>query len=332
MILVTGATGFLGYHLIPLLQERGFSVRALVRSTSNVAQLTKHGVELATVQDITDADGVAKACEGCKVVIHGAGLFRFWGKRKAFWHTNVDGTQTVLGAAENAGISRFIHISTVAVVGKPPPNTIVDERTACHPQDAYQESKLAAEKLVQEAVGRGLPALILRPGGFYGAGGQYAINRLFFEEPLRGWRIQVNRGKHLTFPVFVPDVAQAVLLSLERGRVGEIYNICGKSLTHQQLNHIVSEIAGISPFRFPVPRIVALGLARLLTTISTVTHREPFYATNLAHYVFQDWHISSQKAQKELSFMPTPFADGAKETLNWYWNAGILKRRSSSDS
>lgn len=125
----------------------------------------------------------------------------------------------------------------------------------------------------------------------------------------------------------MPDVAQGIERALTAGQPGEVYNICGASLTHNEANDLVSDLAGISRFRFPVPVGAALLLARLMTATAHVTGREPFYANNLAHYVFQDWPVSNAKAQAGLGFCPTPFAEGARETLAWYWNAGILRHK-----
>ena len=331
MILVTGATGFLGHHLVPRLVRLGYPVRAVVRPSSNSHFLQKLGVELAYASDITDMASLEQACLGCDQIIHAAGLFRFWGDEADFWQTNVEGTTAVLQASLAAActhqIKRFIYISTIAVVGKPPTNQPIDEATPCNPQEPYQLSKLEAEKRVLAAHEQdGLPAIVLRPGAFYGPWGRYAFNRLFFEEPLRGWRIKVDNGRHITFPVFVPDVVQGVELALQNGRFGEIYNICGQSLDHNSVNAIVNELAGIGHWRLNFPTWMVLLLARSWTALSRLTRREPFYPINMAPYVFQDWHVSYQKAADELGFQPTPFAEGARQTLEWYWQEGLLKR------
>ena len=329
MILITGATGFLGHHLVPYLVGLGYSLRAVVRPSSDTRFLQKHGVELAYAEDITKVDAIAQACVGCAQVIHAAGLFRFWGEPDEFWQTNVEGTTAVLQAVKNLPIQRFIYISTIAVVGKPPTNRPIDETTRCNPLEPYQQSKLEAENRVLAAHAEdGLPAIVLRPGAFYGPWGRYAFNRLFFEEPLKGWRIKVDNGRHITFPVFVPDVVQGVELALRNGRFGEIYNICGESLEHNRVNAIVNRLAGISDWRVNFPTWMVLLLARTWTALSKFTGREPFYPINMAPYVFQDWHISYQKATAELGFQPTPFAEGARQTLEWYWQQGLLKRPS----
>ncbi|MCA9930530.1 MAG: NAD-dependent epimerase/dehydratase family protein [Anaerolineales bacterium] len=328
MILLTGATGFLGHNLVPRLVEAGYQLRALVRPTSDVDFLKQWQVELTYVDDISNTAAVKQACMGCSQVIHAAGQFRFWGRDEDFWRTNVLGTTAVIEAALAAQVKRFVHISTIVVVGQTPASGVIDETAVCMPQEPYQQTKYEAEQLLLAAHrDHDLPAVVLRPGAFYGPWGHYAFNRLFFEEPLRGWRIKVNGGRHITFPAFVPDVAQGIVLALTKGCPGEVYNICGQSMNHNQVNNIVSDIAGISRRRFNFPKPLVLALARSWTALSRLTKREPFYPINMAPYVFQDWHVSTAKAQNELGFIPTPFADGVRQTLEWYWKQGILRRK-----
>lgn len=326
MILVTGATGFLGHHLIPLLRQAGYAVRAVVRPASDVAFLLEHQVELAYADDISDRASIRAACEGCTAVIHAAGQFRFWGDLPGFWQTNVEGTAAVMEAATAAGVQRIVHVSTLAVAGNIPPNSLIDEQFPSQPQDHYQRTKLEGEQLAMAYhTSHQAPVIIVRPGAFYGPWGRYAFNRLFFEEPLRGWRIKVDGGEHVIFPVYAADVARGVILALQHGRPGQIYNISGHSLTHTQANHVVSDLAGISRWRMNIPRWAVLLLAQVWTALSRYTGREPFYPINLRLYVFQDWNISIAKAQQELGFEPTPFEEGARATLAWYREQGILK-------
>ncbi|HSH02019.1 MAG TPA: NAD-dependent epimerase/dehydratase family protein [Anaerolineae bacterium] len=326
MILITGATGFLGHNMIPQLKEAGYSLRALVRPTSDVSFLQEQGVELAYADDISDIEAVTEACKGCDYVIHAAALFRFWGDLPTFWQTNVGGTAAALEAAARAGVKRFVLISTIAVVGKPLPERLVDEEHPCNPQDFYQRTKLEAEQLaLAYHRDRGVPVVVIRPGAFYGPWGNYAFNRLFFEEPLRGWRIKVNQARHITFPVYIEDVAQGVILALTRGRLGEVYNICGQSLDHQTVNTLINDMAGISQWRLNVPTNAVVALAWVWTMLSRFTGREPFYPIDLAPYVFQDWRVSTAKAERELGFKPTSFVKGAQATIDWYREQGLVK-------
>lgn len=319
MILVTGATGFLGHNLVPRLLDAGYAVRALARPHSDTTLLEQWGAKIVRVADINHASGMRRAVAGCHAVVHAAAHFRMWGRLHHFWRTNVEGTATVLDAAHRAGVTRFLHISTVVVVGKTIPGLPVDETHPCAPQDFYQRTKLEGERLALAYQRyRDLPVVVLRPGALYGPWGRYAFNRLFFEDPLRGWRIRVDKGRRITFPAFTPNVARAIVAALTLGRPGEVYHLSGEPLSHNAVNNTVSDLAGISRWRLDVPVPAVLLLARAWTALSRFTGREPFYPINLAHYVFQDWPVSSDKAREELRFRPTPFVEGARATLEWY--------------
>ena len=317
-VLVTGATGFVGRNLCPYLVERGHRVRALVRRTSDHGFLDALGVEKAW-GDLRDSGAVAAAVEGCRAVIHAGAVFRFWGRREEFWATNVEGTRNVLEAARRAGVGRFVHISTIAVIGKPPAEGLITEETPCRPQDAYQESKLEAERLVMRS-GRewGLPVIVLRPGAIYGPWSRYAFNRLFIEDPLRGLAFRVHGGRHITFPVFVRDVAWAAEAALTRGRPGEVYNICGPCVTHHEVGETLERLIGRSIRWIPAPAWGMVALARVWTAVSRWTGREPYYPIGLYPYVFYNWRVSAEKARRELSYEPTPLEEGLRETVEWY--------------
>ena len=327
LVLVTGATGFLGHNLVAQLVDAGFAVRALVRETSDTRQLRDLGVELC-VGDIRDQAAVDSAVTGCTYVVHAAGLFRLWGEVRDFERTNVEGTAYVLEAALRQSVKKLVHISTAVVAGNPEPGEVIDEDTPCRPVDAYQRSKVDGENLVRmyHKTAR-LPAIILRPGAFYGPWGRYAFNRLFFEDPLRGLLIQVHWGKRLTFPVFVPDVARVIVAALKSGRPGETYTFAGDSISHRQVNQTVSRLAGIPDWRLNVPTRAMLGLARWLGRRAERTHQEPYYPLALATYVLHDWRISCAKARAEMGYLSTPFEEGARLTLEWYRSIGLWKSK-----
>jgi dihydroflavonol-4-reductase len=329
-VLVTGASGFLGHNLAPILLASGYTVRALVRASSDTSQLRELGVELYT-GDVREAASVNAAMVDCRFVVHAAGLFRLWGDLRDFESTNVHGTVHVLEAACRNSVEKLVHISTAAIAGNPSPGQVIDEETPSHPVDAYQRSKVDGENLVRMyAQTTRLPAVILRPGAFYGPWGRYAFNRLFFEDPLKGLLIQVHWGRRVTFPVFVPDVARVIVAALKVGRPGAVYTFAGDSLTHRQVNKVVSRLARIPAWRLNVPEPLMLAVARWLTQRAELTRREPYYPLSLAGYVFHDWKVASAKARAELDFVPTPFEEGARQTLEWYWNAGVFRRRRPS--
>jgi len=326
-VFVTGGTGFLGHSLLPALIAHGWQVRVLTRHPQNAPWLNQLPVEVIE-GDIEDQALIERAVQGCDSVIHAAGRFRFWGKHEQFEQTNVQGAANVMQAATRANVEKFVHISTLVVIGTPIPGRIIDETHPTRPLDPYQRSKLRGEQLaLQQYHEHGLPVIILRPGAFYGPYGRYAFNRLFIEDPLHGLLIKVNGGTRYTFPVYVGDVAASTIGAIERGKAGEIYNICGESLTHNETNAIVSEEAGISHFRLNVPGWSLTALAYLWTMLSEYTQVEPFYPLNLRSYVFNSWRINIDKARRELAFAPISFREGVRHTLDWYEQAGIWKRK-----
>lgn len=327
IVFVTGGTGFLGHSLIPRLVSGGYHVRVITRRPAEHAWLQALPVEIIA-GDIENKSIVDRATEGADYVVHAAGRFRFWGKGEQFEKTNVLGAANVMDAAIRANVKKFVHISTLVVIGTPLPNHIIDETHPTNPIDPYQRSKLHGEKVaLQHHREQGLPVVILRPGAFYGPYGRYAFNRLFIEDPLKGLLIKVNGGRYITFPVYIGDVAESIALGLERGHAGEVYNICGETMTHNEANAIISEEAGISKKRLNLPGWTLIWLARAWTWLSEYTKVEPYYPLNLRSYVFNNWRVNIDKACRELGFQPVPFREGVRRTLDWYAEEGIFKRK-----
>ncbi len=320
---MTGATGFLGRNLCQHLVNQGHQIRALVRPTSDTSFLQASGIELA-IGNVQDADSVQAAMTGCEYVIHAAAYFRFWGDSAYFKQTNVEGTRNVLNAALALGVKKFVHISTIIVVGPQKNGVVITEETPHnpYPTDNYAKTKAEGECLARSYVAQGVPVTILRLGALYGPYGHYAFNRLFFTEFLHNWRVAIHQGRHIIFPCYVEDAAQAIELALKKGQRGEVYNISDKSISHREANQIISQLAGRSSWRINMPGWLMIQVAKLLEDLALITKHEPYYAKNLIPYVFCDWVVDSSKAQRELSFTPSTFTDGAKHTLEWYKSIG----------
>ncbi len=319
MIFVTGGTGFLGRYLLAVLCRAGHRVRVLTRHPEQHDWLADFPHFEVVRGDTTDAEAMMRLIKGCRYVIHAAGLFRFWGDDRDFMQTNVTGTENVLAAAKANDVKRVVLISTVAVIGQPHPTDVMDETYPARPADPYQQSKLDSE-----AVGLrynneyDLPVVILRAGAFYGPLGDYAFNRLFFRDPMRGIMMQLDGGNYIQFPVYIEDVADASLLALTKGIAGEIYNVTGAWISHREVFDIVTEAANLWWPRLKIPGWLGIRSAQMLEILSTLTGREPFWPINLRSYVYNNWRISNEKARHNLGFEPTPFKTGAIRTVDWY--------------
>lgn len=317
-VFVTGGTGFLGRHLVPMLCRAGYSVRVLARQPQANAWLNRYPNVTSVQGDVRDSAGLPELMRGSTYVVHAGGLFRFWGDESEFERTNVGGTAHMLDAARAAQVERFVHVSSVAVIGHPDPTRLIDEDHPAQPADAYQRSKLRGETLALQAVGQGLPVIVLRPGAYYGPLGQYAFNRLFFRDPMRGIIMQINGGRYITFPAYIGGVADAIVRSFTQGRVGEVYNICDESITHREAFDIICREANIRFPRLTIPGWMGITASRALEAISAVTKQEPFWPLNLKSYVYNYWRVSNEKARRELGFRPTDFREGARRTIAWY--------------
>ncbi|MCA9882724.1 MAG: NAD-dependent epimerase/dehydratase family protein [Anaerolineae bacterium] len=317
-IFLTGGTGFLGKALVPLLTSEGYALRVLTRHPQQNTWLNSFPHVQVIYGDLTDAAHVQSAMSGCRYVIHAAGLFSMWDQAGNFDANNVLATQNVVSAAQANNIERLAYVSTVAVMGNPPSGTIITEQTTPAPADAYQRSKLTAEQVIQSAVAAGLGASIARAGAYYGPYGDYAFNRLFFRDPMRGIIMQMDGGHYVIFPAYIGDVARGILATLLHGGPGEVYNICGDPISHRDAFDIICRQANIHWPRMNVPNWLGITMSRLLTGMAYITRREPFWPLNLRSYVFNDWPVSSEKARRELGFTSLPFEQGAHKTLAWY--------------
>lgn len=169
--LVTGASGFIGARLTRRLVTKGYTVRCLVRATSNVAELAAQDVELFQA-DLTDATALAGASDGCAFVVHCGALVSDWAAVSDIRRVNVDGTHNILQAATAASAARFVHLSTTDVYGHPGARRVDEQQP---PRQAfanwYAQTKREAEAEVwRVARATGLQATVLRPASVYGPG------------------------------------------------------------------------------------------------------------------------------------------------------------------
>lgn len=238
MLLITGATGYLGSALVDLLIRRGHEVRAVVRDPARAAGVLPRGVELA-VADLADLEGLRRAARGCDGVLHLAGSVGHSPEETR--RTNVEGTRAVLAAAVEAGVSRFVYTSSSAAVIDA--SGLVAERPVAPPAltDPYSASKAAAEELVLAA--DGIEAMVVNPVNLYGPSplGPLSYNGLFLAAA-RGEVTEI-----IDAPVgwvLAEDAAAGHLLALERGEPGRRYVLCGEVATFGRVLHTFAAHVG----------------------------------------------------------------------------------------
>ena len=242
--LVTGATGLLGNNVVRLLLDRGESVRALVRESSDPRPL--EGLEVETVLgDVCDATSVLRACDGADVVVHSAGFVHVgWSRQDLHRAINVEGARNVAKAASEVG-ARMIHVSSVDALGIGSMRKPADEGTplAKPVPCVYVITKREAEQVVLEAVKRGLDGVIVNPGFMLGPWDWKPSSGRMLLEVAKGRALFAPRGRFSVCDV--RDVAAGILAAMERAQTGRRYIMAGDSITYLKAWRLFAEVSYI---------------------------------------------------------------------------------------
>ncbi len=308
--LVSGATGFLGSHLLTKLRGKGFRVRALARRTSDIAGLLRSGVDISE-GDVADRQSLRRAMAGQQLVFHTAGKVSDWGSRQEFWQANVEGTANVISACREAGVKRLIHVSSLTVLGLPRSGARVDEKTpiADSVRDFYTISKIAGERLVREAHGsHGLETVVIRPGVIWGPGDTTILPRLI-TLLRRGQLIFIGCGDNQLGLSHVENLSQGIILAAQTpSAVGQIYHLTdGEEITARTAFCALAVALGAQPPRLALPFPVVYFLAALLEWIACLRNAAtpPALTRYGVRLVACDSRYDISKAQNELGYRPS---------------------------
>jgi len=319
--LVTGATGFVGWHVARALLEQGRSIRALARDPSKLRELS----EVQGVQgDLLDPASLQRAVEGCGVVFHVAADYRLWTREpQEMYRSNVEGTRFMLDAARRAGVERFVYTSTVGCIGIPPEG-IGDETTPARleqMQGPYKRSKFLAEQVALEFAQSGFPVVIVNPTAPVG-------DHDFKPTPTGKIVVDFVRGAIPAFVdtglnvVDVRDVAGGHLAACERGVPGERYILGSENLT---LQGILATLAGILERKAPqvqIPYAVAYAAGVASTAWAGVTGKEPRAPLDAVRMSRKKMWVRHDKAARELGYSPGPATEALRRAVKWFRENG----------
>jgi len=317
-ILVTGSTGLVGYHVVQALIRRGYRVKALVRSLDKSRALLPEECELVQ-GDITDRAAVRRAMQGCSVVYHAAGIPEQWLPDPGqFQRVNVGGTQHAVDAALAYGVERFIFTSTIDVFVGQAGYAFDESQLDPQPRDTYYErSKQAADQLVVAAMQHGLPAVFLHPAAVYGPGPSSSPGVNATIAQLRSGRLPALAPGGFGV-VFAPDVGEGHVLAGEKAPIGSRYILSEAYYSLTELAQAVYAEVGLEKRPPPtIPPAVARLIASSGEWISQFTHRPPLIAKGALIFLLWQAIPSSQKAQRELGWKPTPLQEGIRETIGF---------------
>jgi dihydroflavonol-4-reductase len=314
---VTGATGFIGGHLVAKLIARGDQVSCLVRNPDKAAGLAQQGVALVK-GDVSDRAVMREAMRGADGMFHIAALYKLGLEFRDQMHAaNVDGTRHTLEAALEAGVPKIVYTSTVGVFG----NThgqIVDESYRVEQESLrseYERTKWAAHYEVAVPLQQqGAPIVIVQPGAVTGPDDTSPLN-MVYDFYLK--RMPVMMGPQAGVTVaHVDDIADGHILAMDKGRNGESYILTGPAITYKQMMEMWQSICGVPAPKLWLPGWTAALSAQLVGGLEKVFKLKTALSSEAlmtqADYTF---YSTADKAQRELGWQPRPLEATFKEVL-----------------
>ncbi|MBI4966559.1 MAG: NAD-dependent epimerase/dehydratase family protein [Rhodospirillales bacterium] len=326
-ILVTGATGFVGAAVARLLLAEGEAVRVLARANSDRRNLQGLAVEIAE-GSLTDRASLARAVRGCTGLYHVAADYRLWvPDPEAMRRVNVEGTDALLAAAVEAGVSRIVYTSSVAVLGLHADGRPADETTPSTEADMigpYKRTKFQAEALVRRRIAEaGWPVVIVNPSTPIGPGDvkPTPTGRMILEAAAGKMPAFVDTGLNV---VHVEDVARGHLLAFAKGRIGERYILGGDDLALRDILGLVAGTVGRKAPTICLPHGLVLPIAALAEMWARLSGREPFATVDGVKMAMKRMYFTSAKAERELDYRHRPAAQAIADAVAWFKANGYL--------
>ncbi len=320
-IFLTGATGFVGYHVARALKNEGADLLFLVRKSSNLKNLEGLAGE-THVGDLCRPETLRPAVSGCDAVVHVAADYRLWiPDPDAMYRANVDGTRELLRLAREAGVRRFVYTSSVATMRFFTDGAVSDEETPVSLADMvghYKRSKFLAEREAIKAADAGQQVMILNPTTPIGPhdAKPTPTGRIFVDFLKRKFPAYVDTGLNL---VDVGEVARAHVLALTRGVPGRRYILGGENLTLKQILDRMSALTGIPSPTVRIPFAVAAAYAFFEEWITgRMRGKEPRATLEEVRMGRKKMFVSSARAERELGFRVAPVEPAMRAAIEWF--------------
>jgi nucleoside-diphosphate-sugar epimerase len=322
--LITGATGFVGGHVVEACLERDQQVSALVRPTSNATELAKRGVTLYR-GELSDIGLVRSAVTEADVIVHCAAKVGDWGPVDDYRAVNVECLRVLLDACKGQALTRFIDISSLGVyAARHHYGTDEAEPLPRYHRDGYSQSKMEAEQLAMRYYHDfGVPVVVLRPGFIYGPRDPVVLPRLIEGLKRRAIRYPGSRGATALNTIYVGNLVHAIFLAIESEQaVGQVYNLTdGEAVSKRRFVGKIADAMGLPHPHLMPPYWLAFLVTWCIDKAARLRGAKRAPEINFTRLKFLGLNLdfSIDKARTELGYRPRwSFDDGMVETLDWY--------------
>ena len=326
-MLITGGSGLLGGHIVERMSQQGHKVRALVRQTSDIEHLKTTGAEIV-YGNVEDYDSLVAAAKGMDVIIHAAArVLPGWGQWRDFESCIVEGTENLLNASIEAGVKRFVYVSSGTVVGKAALGDKPADETAPYidvelTREAYYDhAKAKAEQIVLDYHKQGkISATVVRPCMIYGPRCRLLTDRIY--RYVKMFPVLPGNAMAKTALVHVHDVADCVILAATSEKSwGQVYNIGpAEIVTFRDFINSMAKATGKSEFKIVIPLGVVFASAAVMEMWGRLIRSEdaPFLTRSDIKFVRDGMYIDSSKARKELGWQPKiSIEEGCRQYVEW---------------
>lgn len=315
--IVTGASGFVGSHLVEKLLDLNFHVRVLARKESQLQWLKEKPLEIVRCE-YNDIDCLANAIKDVNYIFHVAGVIKAK-KKDLYYKGNVETTKNLLIASQNAKkLKRFVLVSSQAAAG---PSSIQNPKTEemdCYPVTTYGKSKLQAEEEVKKYEGK-IPFTIVRPSAVYGPRDPETL--IFFKSIKNGLQPMIGFKEKYVSLVHVSDLIEGIMLAAQSDKsIGQTYFISSeRGYSWREIGDITAKILGKRVIRIKIPLLIVYLVAGFSQAINYFQNDATILNFEKANEIVEQWVCSVEKAKRELGYsQKIDLEKGIRQTLEWY--------------
>ncbi|MEH6593777.1 MAG: SDR family NAD(P)-dependent oxidoreductase [Halioglobus sp.] len=330
-VMITGGTGFVGYHTAMALMEAGHTVSLLVRSVDKMLKLYGDDCGLSyTRGDITDAEKVAQALEGCDAVVHAAAMVSTDANdAEKVFHTNVEGAKTVIGSALSLGIGPIIHVSSVTALYDPKASILDENSPPGTAKNAYGRSKVACEEYVRGLQAEGGSVYITYPATVIGP-----------DDPGLTEAHVGMQGYLIAFVPLMPsgnqyvdvrDVAEVHLRLLELQPEAGNYTLGGHYLPWSELGKVLDQVTGRTLLKLPLLGGFMRLAGRVFDKVNPYLPSHIPISEEAMEYATNWVQLDNSKVENVLDFEFRPIEESMADTVSWLYQAGHISEKQAGD-